>query len=85
MCGEAEFEQGRLNGDGMIAASLPLGGPGLSTGHDLFGWYELAEATDVEYGGPFCAAIEGDGVGLKRLILLAAGGYSVLFVTTRLA
>lgn len=73
MRGEAEFEEWRFDGDGMVAASLPLGGSGLSTGHDLFGWYELAETTDIENGGPFCAAIKGYGVGLKRLILLAAG------------
>lgn len=73
MRSEAEFQQWRLYGDGMVAASLPLRGSGLSTGHDFFGWYELAETTDIEDGGPFRTAIEGYGVGLKGLVLSTAG------------
>lgn len=57
----------------MVAAALSLRGSGLTTGYDFFGWDELAKATDIEYGGAFSCSIEGDGVGLKRLILRTAG------------
>lgn len=73
MCSEAEFQQRRLYGDGMVAASLPLRGSGLATGHDFFGRYELAETTDIEDGGPLGTPIKGNRVGLKRLVLRTTG------------